>query len=60
MHFTRGFCNSVVLPDGKVGVFGGQVRTHKSTFESSSTLSYMRLQCWRSRLGVVTAKLLAG
>ena len=25
MHFTRGFCNSVVLPDGTVGVFGGQV-----------------------------------
>jgi hypothetical protein len=25
MHFTRGFCNSVALPDGTVGVFGGQV-----------------------------------
>ncbi len=25
MHFTRGFCNSVVLPDGQVAVLGGQV-----------------------------------
>ena len=25
MHFTRAFCNSVVLPDGTVLVMGGQV-----------------------------------
>ena len=25
MHFTRAFCNSVVLPDGTVLTMGGQV-----------------------------------
>ncbi len=30
MHHTRAFCNSVVLPDGKVAVFGGQVRRSMS------------------------------
>ncbi len=30
MHHTRAFCNSVVLPDGRVAVFGGQVRRSTS------------------------------
>ena len=34
MTTARGFCNSVVLPDGKVAVFGGQVSVIK---ERSST-----------------------
>jgi len=29
MHYTRAFCNSVVLPDGTVLVMGGQVKKQK-------------------------------
>jgi hypothetical protein len=27
MNFERAFCNSIVAPDGKVYVFGGQARS---------------------------------
>ena len=52
MHYTRAFCNSVVLPDGTVLIIGGQVALPALTCSSNGRLKmYLRNRAlWTSEI----------